>query len=141
MIKKYDPTLDPNYLDPNAVGEDRVDHAGVEHIEKLARLMDSQFIIPGTSFKLGLDTIIGLIPGIGDTIGLAVAGYIVAQSARIGVQKRILVQMLYNIFIDWLIGLVPIIGDLFDMGWKGNNRNAALLRRSIERNASHKRSS
>lgn len=111
MIEKYDPSTDPNY--PN---DDTHDQAGVEHVEKLARLMDSQFVIPGTSLKLGLDTIIGLIPGIGDTIGLAVAGYIVAQSARIGVKKRTLAHMIYNILIDWLIGLVPIIGDLFDMG-------------------------
>jgi len=106
--------------------------ARIEHVESLARLMDSQFHIPGTSLKLGLDTIIGLIPGIGDTIGLLVAGYIVGQSAHIGIPKRTVLQMIFNIFIDWLIGLVPIIGDIFDMGWKGNNKNAALLRKHFE---------
>lgn len=105
--------------------------AKVKAIEDLAQLMDSQFKIPGTPLRLGLDTIIGLIPGIGDTAGLAIAGYIVFQSMRLGVSWTIVIQMVLNIFIDWLIGLIPIIGDIFDWGWKGNNKNAAILRRYI----------
>ena len=105
----------------------------VVHIESLAKMMDSQFSIPGTQLQLGIDTIIGLIPGIGDTISLGIAGYIVLHAHRLGTRKRTLSRMLYNIFIDWLIGLVPIIGDFFDMGWKGNNKNAVLLRSAMER--------
>lgn len=104
----------------------------VEHIEDLAKMMDSQFSIPGTHVKLGIDTLIGLIPGIGDTLSFGIAGYIVLQARQFGARKDILMLMLFNIFIDWLIGLVPIIGDLFDMGWKGNNKNAALLRTAME---------
>ncbi len=103
----------------------------VEHVENLARLLDSQFGIPGTKIRLGLDTIIGLVPGIGDTISLGIASYIVLQSARIGVRKRTLLQMTFNIALDWLIGLVPLIGDIFDVGWKSNLRNAALLRKDV----------
>lgn len=102
--------------------------ATVEQVESLAQLLDSQFAIPGIGVRVGLDTIIGLIPGIGDTISLGIASYIIAQARRIGARKRVLTKMSFNVFIDWLIGLVPIIGDLFDIGWKSNLRNAALLR-------------
>lgn len=106
----------------------------VNSIESLARLMDSQFDVPGTKLNLGLDTLIGLVPGIGDTIGLAVSGYIVAKAAQLGVRKRTLARMSYNIGIDWLIGLIPLIGDLFDWGWKANNKNAELMRKHLEQN-------
>jgi hypothetical protein len=104
----------------------------VEAVESLARLWDSQFSIPGIPVNLGLDTLIGFIPVLGDTLSLSVAGYIVSESARLGVGKSVISKMLFNIFIDWLFGLVPLIGDLFDWGWKSNNMNAALLRRSLE---------
>lgn len=104
----------------------------IKSIEKLARLMDSQFTVPGLPYKLGFDTLIGLVPGIGDTIGLAISVYIVAQAARLGVPKIDLARMGFNIGIDWLIGLIPIIGDLFDWTWKANNRNAAILREHFD---------
>ena len=105
----------------------------VQSVEKLARLMDSRFNIPGIPIRLGLDTIIGLIPGIGDTIGLSISGYIIAQSKRVGVNRTTIYKMIANVFIDWLIGIVPILGDLFDWGWQANNRNAGLLRQHFEK--------
>ena len=105
----------------------------VEHIEALAQLMDSRFNIPGIPAPLGLDTLIGFIPGIGDTIGLGVSGYIISQAARLGLPKRKLVKMSFNVGIDWLIGLIPLIGDIFDWGWKANNRNAAIIREYYEK--------
>jgi len=105
----------------------------IRSVERLAGLMDSRFAIPGVPVKLGLDTIIGLIPGIGDTIGLGVSGYIIAQAKRVGVTNSIAAKMGINVFLDWLIGLIPILGDLFDWGWQANNRNARLLRRHYER--------
>lgn len=104
----------------------------LQSIESLARLMDSRFKIPGTSLGLGIDSLIGIIPGIGDTVSLGVAAYIVHQSAKLGVSKSKLIRMSLNIFIDWLIGLIPLIGDLFDWGWKANNKNAAILREHLE---------
>lgn len=104
----------------------------VQAIEQLAELMDSQFRLPGTKMRIGVDTLVGLIPGIGDTISLSIAGYIVFQSARLGVGTQRLMQMMINIFVDWLIGLIPIIGDFFDIGWKGNLKNAALLRDYVD---------
>ncbi len=105
------------------------DELSVRAIENLAGLMDSRFTLPGTNISLGLDTIIGLIPGIGDTIGLGVSGYIIARSAKLGVPKRKLARMGMNSGIDWAIGTIPLIGDIFDVGWKANNRNAAILRK------------
>jgi hypothetical protein len=104
----------------------------VAAIEALARLWDSQFSLPGIPVNLGLDTIIGFIPVIGDTLSLGVSSYIVSESARLGVGKGVVSKMVFNIFIDWFIGLIPLIGDLFDWGWKANNRNAALLRQTLE---------
>ena len=120
----------PNHLDHN----DR--ETIIQSVEKLARLMDSRFNIPGIPVKLGLDTIIGLIPGIGDTIGLGISGYIIAQSKRIGVSQTTIYKMVANVLIDWLIGIIPILGDLFDWGWQANNRNARLLRRHFEKHLS-----
>lgn len=102
--------------------------AKVERLESLASLMDSQFEIPGSGIKLGLDTLIGLIPGIGDTIGLGVSSYIIIQALRLGLPKQKLPRMIFNVLIDWAIGLIPIFGDFFDMGWRANNRNAAITR-------------
>ena len=116
---------------------DHLDHkdreALVQSVEKLARLMDSRFNIPGIPVKLGLDTIIGLIPGVGDTIGLGISGFIIAQAKRVGVSRTTLYKMIANVFIDWLIGIIPVLGDLFDWGWQANNRNARLLRRDFEK--------
>lgn len=90
--------------------------------------MDSRFSVPGTNLNIGLDTLIGLVPGIGDTLGMGVSGYIIVQSKRLGVPKRAIGKMVMNSGIDWVIGTIPLIGDLFDWGWKANNKNAAILR-------------
>lgn len=121
-----------NKIPPSETPPRPNDETTVESIEALASLMDSQFRLPGTRIKLGIDTLIGLIPGVGDTIGLGIAGYIVLRGARMGLPKHKLLGMGGNIFIDWLIGLIPIIGDLFDMGWKANNRNARIIRQHYE---------
>lgn len=107
--------------------------ARVEHIERLAALMDSQFKLPGTNIGMGLDTIIGLVPVIGDTAGLGVSSYIIYRAYQLGLPKRTIIRMAANVGMDWIIGLIPVIGDIFDVGWKANNRNAALIRKHFER--------
>jgi len=104
----------------------------LERVESLARTMDAAFTIPGTRIPLGLDAIVGLVPGIGDTVSLAIAAYIASHGIWLKAKKRHMVRMGGNIFLDWLIGLVPVIGDIFDIGWRGNLRNAALLRQITE---------
>lgn len=89
--------------------------------------MDSQFRIPGTQIRFGLDALIGLIPGAGDLSTFAVSGYMVWLMARNGASGHVLARMTLNILIDALLGSVPLVGDLFDIAWKANNRNLQLM--------------
>ncbi len=90
--------------------------------------MDRAFRLPFTRIRLGWDSIIGLVPGVGDTLALAPAFWIVAQAHQAGVPKHTIGKMGVNIGIDWLVGLVPLVGDLLDVGYKANTKNAALMR-------------
>lgn len=107
----------------------------------LARLLDSAAKVPGTSLRFGLDPIIGLVPGIGDLVGAALSGYFVLLASRLGAPSSVIVRMLGNIIIDTVGGTVPVIGDLFDVGWKSNIRNLALLERHLGQPESTKRAS
>ena len=97
----------------------------------LARLLDTAGRIPGTNVRFGLDPILGLVPGLGDVAGAALTGYIVLVGARLGVPRSAIVQMVLNVGIDALVGAVPVLGDLFDIGWKANTRNLALIERHM----------
>jgi len=99
-----------------------------ESLDQLSRWMDGLFRIPGTGWRFGLDAIVGLIPGIGDTATTIVSLYILAAGVRYRVSKVTLLRMGLNIGIDYLLGSVPIAGDLFDAFWKSNQMNVALLR-------------
>jgi hypothetical protein len=101
-------------------------------LEQLADLMDSALLIPGTNIRIGLDSLIGLIPGIGDTITVAVSGYIIHKARKAGAGPVLLSRMSWNVFLDWLVGLVPFIGDAFDMGWKANKKNVELLKAHLK---------
>ncbi len=107
----------------------------LERLEQLARLMDSRFRIPGTGIRFGLDPILGLVPGLGDAAAALPALYILFEARRMGVPVSLRIRMIVNIAIDFLIGAIPLVGDLFDVGFKANNRNVALLRRHLERRA------
>jgi hypothetical protein len=118
--------------------------ARAAHVARLRRLgewLDNAVRIPGTRFGIGLDGLIGLIPGIGDAVGAALAGYIVIQAARLGASRATLVRMLLNVGVDTVIGAIPAVGDLFDFGWKANARNLALLHAHLERPAAVRASS
>ena len=98
-------------------------------LEQLAFLMDGLLRIPGTGWRIGLDAIVGLIPGVGDFATTAVSLYILAAGVRYRVPKVTLLRMGANIAIDYLIGSVPVVGDIFDAAWKSNQMNVELLRR------------
>jgi hypothetical protein len=103
-----------------------------ENLDILSRLLDSWFRIPGTSIRFGLDGIIGLVPGIGDILaGLASTIIIIAAWAR-GAPYVTIARMLVNLALDVIIGTVPFFGDAFDIAWKANRRNYALLTRHLE---------
>ena len=103
----------------------------VRRVRRLAVLLDSQFRLPGTNIRFGLDSLLGLIPGVGDTITAVFAGYIIVEAFRLGVPRNIIVKMVGNIVLDWLIGSIPLIGDLFDIGFKANIRNIRLIEKEL----------
>lgn len=99
-------------------------------VKKLARLMDSSITLPGGA-TIGLDGLIGLIPGIGDFGTALVSAYIILEAARMGARRGVLLRMLLNVGVEVLVGTIPILGDAFDFIWKANDRNVALLERSL----------
>ncbi len=108
-----------------------------ENLDLLSRLLDSWFRIPGTSIRFGLDGIIGLVPGIGDILaGLASCIIIVAAWVR-GAAYVTIARMLVNLALDVIIGTVPFLGDAFDIAWKANRRNYALLTRHLQHPRRH----
>lgn len=100
----------------------------LQRVARLAYWLDDRFRIPGTRLRVGLDGLLGLIPGIGDTATALIAAYVVLEAARLGIPKAMLARMLANVGIDYIVGLVPLVGDLGDFAWKANRRNARLLR-------------
>jgi hypothetical protein len=98
-------------------------------LNALANLLDNQFRIPGTSFRFGLDSIIGLVPYVGDMAGLIVSGFLFRIMLKRGAGPILMLRMLFNVILDALVGTVPFIGDLFDFGYKANRRNVDLLQK------------
>ena len=99
----------------------------LRQLDWLAKLMDSQFRIPGTDIRFGLDAIIGLIPGAGDLTTFGVSGYMILVMARNGAGGLVLTRMVMNILIDAIVGAIPILGDIFDVAFKANMRNMRLM--------------
>ena len=93
----------------------------------LSRILDDLVPIPGTSWRVGLDPLLGLLPGVGDWMSWAVSLHIMWSAARLGAGPSLLLRMLGNQALDAVAGAVPLVGDLFDLGWKANSRNLALL--------------
>ncbi len=98
-------------------------------IALIARLLDELITIPGTRHHLGLDAIVGLIPGFGDVASAAVGGWVILEAARFRLPRIVLARMVANTLVDLVIGVVPIVGDLFDVVFKSNSRNLSLFRR------------
>jgi Domain of unknown function (DUF4112) len=107
--------------------------ANISSVRHLARLLDAAVRVPGTNVRFGLDAVLGLIPGAGDVLGGILSSYIILQAASLGAPRSVLARMVMNVAIDSIVGAVPVLGDLFDIGWKSNTRNAALLERYAER--------
>jgi len=104
-------------------------------------MLDSAIRVPGTGVTIGLDPILGLVPGLGDLAGAVLSGYIVLTAARLGAPKSVLAKMLLNLGTDTLVGSVPVLGDLFDVGFRANIRNSELLDRHLGQPEQARRSS
>ena len=100
-------------------------------LKKLSHNLDEAFTIPGTERKIGIDPIIGLIPGGGDLIGGALSIYIMHAGIRMGMPRAVIIRMFGNVALEFIIGCIPIIGDLFDAMWKSNQKNVKLIENSV----------
>lgn len=96
----------------------------------LSRLLDTAITLPG-GFRIGIDPIIGLVPGIGDLIASSLSVWLIYDAARMGVSKRALAKMIGNVMIEAAIGAVPLLGDIIDAVWKANVRNMRLVEREF----------
>jgi hypothetical protein len=100
----------------------------LKSVETVAKLLDSQFVIPGTNFRFGLDAIAGLIPVGGDAVSFLASGALVLTMVRHGASGQLAARMLLNIAIDAVVGAIPFLGDLFDAAYKANIKNVELLK-------------
>jgi len=100
---------------------------GLELLRRWARIFDSQFRIPGTQIRFGIDPILGLVPGVGDLASPMLSLFMIWHGARLRVPKVVLARMVFNALIDAIAGVVPVAGDLFDFGWRATAWNLALL--------------
>ncbi len=110
---------------------DRPATPSIKRLRQLSQLLDNAIPIPGTKYRIGLDSILGLLPGGGDTMGLLLSAYIVWQAAQMGVPRETIVRMVSNILIDSAVGTIPVLGDLFDVAWKANAKNMELLETQV----------
>jgi hypothetical protein len=101
----------------------------LERVRRFAVLLDNGIRIPGTRIRIGLDPILGLLPGLGDAAGAVLSTSIFAEGIRRGASRATLLRMAANIMLDLLLGAIPILGDVFDVVMKSNLRNVALLER------------
>lgn len=106
--------------------------ADLRDLDRLATWLDARYRIPGIGVRVGLDSLLGLVPGIGDTLAMLPAAYIVYRAHRLGAPVPVLARMAANFGVDLLVGSIPVLGDVFDVGFKANLRNIELLRRHLD---------
>lgn len=112
--------------------------ASLQRLRSLTHLLDNAITIPGTRYRVGLDPILGLLPGGGDLLTSALSAYMVWEAARLGLPRATVTRMVSNLVLDTLLGSLPVAGDLFDATWKANTRNLALLEAHLESPRPHK---
>ncbi len=105
----------------------------VRRMEMMARLLDNAFVIPGTSQRVGIDAIIGLIPGLGDVVTTLLSTYVIWEARNLGVSRVAIGRMLSNLAIHASIGAIPILGDVFDAFFRVNQRNMRIVHAQLQR--------
>ena len=104
----------------------------IARIDALATLMDTAFLVPGTQIRFGLDALIGLVPGIGDAVTTLISLYIVSEARALGAPPLLIARMIANVALDGFVGAIPLAGDAFDVAFRANRRNMALLRAHLD---------
>lgn len=115
------------------VSRPAVPRSEIEKLDGLSALLDSRYRIPGTPIRFGWDSLIGLIPGVGDIASLGPSAYLIYCANKLGVRKRTIGRMAANTGLDFFVGAIPLLGDAFDLVFKANNRNFALMRNELEK--------
>ena len=105
----------------------------IAEFERVSRLLDSQWRIPGTSIRFGIDPLVGLVPGLGDVATGLVSAYIVLMARRLGLPNHVMARMVGNIALDVIVGSIPLLGSVFDLFYKANRRNFRLLQEHVDR--------
>jgi hypothetical protein len=105
--------------------------ATIARLDGLAKLLDGAVRIPGTDVRVGVDALIGLVPVVGDLVGKAISGYLILEARRLGVSNWTIARMAANTTVDTIVGVVPIVGDVFDVMFRANQKNIALLKAHI----------
>jgi hypothetical protein len=108
-----------------AAGPTRAD--SLARIGLLAKLLDSAVLIPGLNRRVGLDAVLGLVPGVGDAISAALASYIIWEARRLGLPRWKIARMVGNVAVDTAVGAIPFAGDVFDVFFKSNQRNLRII--------------
>lgn len=108
-----------------------VDETTIERMRTVALALDESIRVPGTSYRVGLDPLLGLAPVSGDLVSGALGMYIILESARLGVTYSTILKMLANVGLDVAVGSIPVAGGLFDAVWKANKRNVELALRDL----------
>ena len=108
-------------------------HQSLARLEALAKLMDGSFTIPGTNIRMGLDGIIGLVPVAGDLVSGIISSYLIWEARQLGASRWVIGRMMANTLLDTTIGAIPVAGDAFDVLFRSNMRNMALLRKHLAR--------
>lgn len=110
--------------------------ASLRRMQAVANILDSAFVIPGTKQRIGIDAIIGLMPGVGDVLTTILSSYVIWEARNLGVSRVAIARMLANLGIHATIGSIPLIGDLFDAFFRVNQRNMKIIRAHIAREVS-----
>jgi len=108
--------------------------AAIDRLDMLATLFDTAMLIPGTNIRFGLEALLRLWPGVGDAAASALSLYLLYEASRLGVPRLLLARMLMNVVIEGTVGAIPLAGDAFDVFFRANRRNVALLREHFARN-------
>ncbi len=106
--------------------------ASRRRLQRLSRLLDEAIRIPGLGWKFGVDSVVGLVPVVGDIVGLALSGFVVYEGVKLGAPRPLLLKMTGFAALDALVGLVPVLGDVFDFAFKANRINARLLEEYLQ---------
>jgi hypothetical protein len=114
-----------------AAGRDRA--AILAEFERVSRMLDSQWRIPGTGMRFGIDPLVGLVPGLGDVATGLVSAYIVLMARRLGLPNHVMARMVGNIALDVVVGSIPLLGSVFDLFYKANRRNFRILQEHVDR--------